>query len=116
MKILVTINEKDVAPRFDLTNEVIIAESVDGKIVSKPRSILLSRSSAEELCGLILKENITLVVCGGIEESHYKYLTWKNVEVVDSVIGPYAEAMRMANKETLVAGAILPGAVKQNEG
>ncbi|MDW7771794.1 MAG: NifB/NifX family molybdenum-iron cluster-binding protein [Desulfobulbaceae bacterium] len=110
MKILVTVSGEDVSSRFDLTSEVMIAEIIDGQIKGKPRTILLGRPSAEELSGLILKENISVVICGAIEENHYRYLSWKNIKVLDSVIGPCLEAIRMAAENSLSPGDILPGA------
>jgi predicted Fe-Mo cluster-binding NifX family protein len=110
MKILVTVSGEDVSCRFDLTSEVMIAEIMDGRIVGKPRTILLGRASAEELSGLVLKENVSTVVCGAIEENHYRYLTWKNVRVLDSVIGPYREVLGKAARNTLSRGDILSGA------
>jgi len=107
MKILATIWGDDVAARFDLTTEVVIVESENGNLVSKPRTILLPRPSAEELCGLILKEDISIVICGGIEESHYEYLLWKKVKVLDGVIGAHRQAVQLAASGELKAGAIL---------
>ena len=77
------------------------------------RTLLLTRPSAEELCSLIMKENIDIVICGGIEEKHLKYLTWKKITVIHSVIGPYAEALNMAIDDTLEDGCILSGAINR---
>lgn len=107
MKIIIPIIENYIAPRFDLAAEVIIAECSEGKVDGKPRTILLSRSSADELCGLIIKEAASLVICGGIEEGHYKYLTWKKVSVLDSVVGTFSEALTLACRNKLVSGQIL---------
>ena len=64
------------APRFDLTREVLIAENKGEKI----RTVILPRPSAEELCSFILTENVNIVVCGGIEETYYQYLLWKKLK------------------------------------
>ncbi len=108
MKILLTIQKRNIAPRFDLTTEVLIALCVDQHILGTPRTILMTRPSSEELCALIIKEGVNTVICGGIEESHLKYLTWKNIQVIDSVIGPYSEALKAVNKGTLRPSIILP--------
>ncbi len=113
MKILITIRENNVAPRFDLTSEVLIALCENQEILGTPRTMLMNRPSAEDLCALIIKEGISTVICGGIEESHLKYLSWKKIQVVDSVIGPYSEALNAANAGFLKAGTILPGAKKR---
>ena len=108
MKILITIHLNSVAQRFDLASEVIIADQ-EG-LSNEPRTIIMSRPSAEELCNLIIKENIGVVICGGIEERHYKFLTWKKISVLDSVIGDYNQALVLAGNGKLSAGAILSSA------
>jgi len=106
MKILITLRDNDIAPRFDLTTEVLIVET-NGKETSKPRNILLPGPSADELCSLIIKEGISLVICGGIEEAHFQYLIWKKITVIDKVIGPAAEALPLAKAGLLATGSIL---------
>lgn len=110
MKILITVRGDFVAPRFDQTAEVIIAACYDHQLLEEPRSIILSEFSAEKMCDLVLKENVSVVVCGAIEEKHYQFLTWKKIVVIDSVIGPYKDAMELAVTNALVAGSILQGA------
>ena len=107
MKILITVTGDDVAPRFDLTTEVLVANAENGQLYGKTRNLLLPRPSTEELCGLILKENVTVVVCGGIEEEHYNYLQWKKVDVIDGIIGPSAIALKLSLTGKLKSGAIL---------
>ena len=115
MKILITIRKNSVAPRFDLTTEALIALCEDRQILGKPRTILMTRPSAEELCALIIKENINTVICNGIEESHLQYLTWKKMRVIDSVVGPYTEALKAVTGGFLQSGTILPGAKQRGE-
>lgn len=116
MKILITVHRDDVAPRFDLANEVILARAVDGKMEGEPRTILMPAASDEALCGLIIKEDVSVVVCGGIEEVHHEYLAWKKVRVIDGVIGPYRKALELAARGGLEPGTILPGAVAEEVG
>ena len=104
MKILITVQKDNVAPRFDLT----LCE--DQCILGKPRTILMTRPSAEELCSLIIKEGINVVICGGIEESHLQYLAWKKIRVVDSIVGPCSEVLVAESAGFLSSGMILPGA------
>jgi hypothetical protein len=109
MKIMITISGDFVSPRFDLSSEVIIASCYDRQLLEEPRSIILSDVSAEKLCDLALKENVATVICGGIEELHYQFLTWRKITVIDAVIGPYADVLQLAINNTLKPGAILPG-------
>ena len=106
-KFLITLRENDVAPRFDLTTEVLIAAlGVDGP-VEEDKTIVLAHASPEDLCQLILNEDIDVVICGGIEEQFFEYLEWKKVQVLDSVMGPWDRALERVKKEDLKAGAIL---------
>ncbi len=116
MKILITIQLNSVARRFDLASEVLIADHDGEKTIGRPRTIIMSRPSAEELCNLIIKENIDTVVCGGIEERHYKFLTWKKVTVLDSIIGDYAVALDLAGTGLLAAGSILASSPDDGNG
>lgn len=107
MRILLTLQGEVVAPRFDLANEILIARGERGELVEPPREILLPGPSGEELCGLVVKEGITHLVCGGIEDEHYQYLIWKGVVVLDRVIGPGLLALRLVLDDKLEAGMVL---------
>jgi len=82
-KVLVVVQDRYVAPRFDLALEVVVAQNDADSV----RTLILAQNSAEKLCHLILENGINDVVCGGIEEEHHQYLTWKKVKVIDNVIG-----------------------------
>jgi len=106
-KILIPLYGNDVAPRFDLTTEVVIAVSDESAENRDEKTVVLSQASAEKLCHLILTENVDLVICNGIEEEYYQYLTWKRVQVFDSVIGPYESVLERFYSGSLQAGDIL---------
>jgi predicted Fe-Mo cluster-binding NifX family protein len=112
-RLLITIWRDQVAPRFDLTSEVLIA-TVDstGKVLHS-KTVVLPTVSAEDLCHMILTDGITTVICGGIEEEYFQYLTWKKVNVIDSVIAPYDLALEFARGGRLEPGAILSGEASQ---
>ena len=106
-KILITLFNNDVAPRFDLTTEVLISSIGEDGSVDENKTIVLARESTEDLCQLILNEEINVVICGGIEEEFFEYLTWKRVKVLDSVMGPWERALDRFRVGRLEAGAIL---------
>lgn len=108
MKIMITTRGDYVSPRFDLSPEVIIATYYDRQLLEEPRSIIISDVSAEILCELALQENIATVICGGIEEQYYQFLTWKKIKVIDGVVGPHDAILRLAVNNTLQPGIILP--------
>ncbi|TKB24400.1 hypothetical protein FCL47_18115 [Desulfopila sp. IMCC35006] len=107
MKIMMTTRGDYISPRFDMSAEVIIATCYDRQLLEEPHSLVLSEMSAELLCDLVLKENIGVVVCGGIEEEHYQFLIWKKIMVFDAVIGPHAEVLRLVMDNSLKPGAML---------
>lgn len=109
MKIMVTVRGDFVSPRFDMSSEVIIATCYDGKMLEEPRSLILSDVSAEVICDLGIREGVSMVICGGIEEQHYQFFTWKNITVYDGVIGPHAAVLEMALRDALEPGIILSG-------
>ena len=112
-KLLITIWRDQVAARFDLTSEVLVATVDSTGEVLTSKTVVLPTVSAEDLCHMVLTEGITTVVCGGIEEEYFQYLTWKKVTVIDSVIGPYDRALEFARGGRLEPGAILSGHASQ---
>jgi predicted Fe-Mo cluster-binding NifX family protein len=108
MKILITAQGDFVAQRFDLTAEVVIAIVEDGELVGKLRTIIMDRPSAEDLCNMIMEENVAKVICGGIEDRHYQFLTWKKILVIDFVIGDYESVLKKAMAGELHPGDLLP--------
>jgi predicted Fe-Mo cluster-binding NifX family protein len=107
-KILITAQGDFVAQRFDLAAEVVIAIVENGELKSVPRAIIMDRPSAEDLCNMIMEENIDLVICGGIEERHYQFLTWKKIRIIDFVIGDYESALKKVIGGELKPGELLP--------
>ena len=105
-RVLIPLSGSDVAPRFDLATEVLVA-SLGERGVDDQRTIVLSRASADELCRLVLAENVRTVVCGAIEDEYYQYLVWKKVRVLDWVIGPYERALAGLRDNRLQAGDVL---------
>ena len=106
-KILVTLQGEDVAPRFDTCREVLIAVEGQGSTRHDLETVVLPGESAEDLCSLILREQIDTVICGGIEEEYFQFLVWKRVNVVDFVVGPWSRALDSAADGTLKSGDVL---------
>lgn len=100
--VLLVAQDGYVAPRFDMALEAMLATEAEGV----RQSLILPQSSAEELCHLIMKESVQEVVCGGIEDEFFQYLTWKKVRVLDNVIGPVDWALERWKAGKLQAGDI----------
>lgn len=105
-KLLIPIQGDFVAQRFDLACEIIIVHYDENSIIDKPKTIIMDRASDEELCQMIVEENITHVVCGGIEEQHYNFLIWKKITILDSVICGWQMAI-----DKMIAGKLQQGAI-----
>lgn len=106
-KILIPLYEDDVAPRFDLATEVLIVNEPGDDGTADKRMVVLPRASAEQLCHLIITENIQTVICSGIEDDYYQYLTWKRIDVIDSVVGSSNSALKRYLEGALKPGDIL---------
>ena len=89
-KVLIPLFNDYVAPRFDLATEVLIIEA--GR-EEEEKIVMLPNASAEQLCHMILTEQIEVLICGGIEEEYYQYLKWKKIDVQDSVVGTWKSAL-----------------------
>ena len=103
-KILIPLYEDDIAPRFDLATEALIVTGLDHPGSIRKKMVVLPCASAEKLCQLIISEGVRTVVCSAIEDDYYQYLTWKKIDVLDSVIGSSQAAI-----DRLVAGNLNPG-------
>lgn len=106
-KILITIRKSNIAPRFDLTTEVLITTLGDEGNVEDEKTVVLPSASPEELCHLVLAEKVGTIICNGIEEEYYQYLNWKKVNVLDSVMGPWTRALEKYRRGKLTSGSIL---------
>lgn len=99
-KILIPLLDDDIAPRFDLVQEVaIVVRDRDQKVLER-KILVLAEASAESLCQLILNEKIDTVICCGIEDEYYQYLTWKKVKVLDHLTGSFEAAIAHAGKNS----------------
>ncbi|NDV27066.1 dinitrogenase iron-molybdenum cofactor biosynthesis protein [Desulfovibrio sp. JC010] len=102
-KIMIPLHNDEVAPRFDLATDVLLAKfRSDGE--TSERIIVLPQASADDLCALATSDNTDAVVCGGIDDEHYQYLKWKGIEVLDDVIGPVKKVMQAYKDNKLARG------------
>lgn len=106
-RILIPLYGNDVAPRFDLATEVVLISLDNNSKSQEEKIVVLSQASAEQLCHLIMTAGVDVVICSGIEEEYYQYLTWKKVQVVDSVIGPWQAVLERFSKHGLKPGDII---------
>lgn len=105
-RVLIPLHRDDVAPRFDVAIEVLLADvDEDGNVLGS-KIYFLAGASAEGLCDFILDNDVAAVVTNGIAEEYYHFLRWKRIEVVDGIIGPAEEALRR-----YLSGDLLPGDV-----
>lgn len=105
-RVLIPLFKDEVAPRFDLASEALIAVVEPDGTVSTD-DILLPHASPDGMCDLILNKDVDVVICGGIEEEYYHYLRWKRVEVLDNVAAKATDALARFAAGSLRAGDIL---------
>ncbi|WP_027192631.1 NifB/NifX family molybdenum-iron cluster-binding protein [Fundidesulfovibrio putealis] len=111
LRVLIPLFKDEVAPRFDLAAEALLADVIqdgDGDVGEiKTEDFLLPHPSADGLCDLILRKDVDVLICGGIEEEYYHYLRWKRVEVLDNVAGPARDVLERYAQGALQSGDIL---------
>jgi predicted Fe-Mo cluster-binding NifX family protein len=101
---MIPLHNDEVAPRFDLAKDVLLAEfRAEGEV--DERIIVLPQASADDLCALATSHNTDAVICGGVDDEHYQYLKWKGIEVFDDVIGPVKAVMQGYKDGKLFSGA-----------
>ncbi|MBN2141520.1 MAG: dinitrogenase iron-molybdenum cofactor biosynthesis protein [Desulfovibrionaceae bacterium] len=104
---MIPLSGEEIAPRFDLATEVRVVQlDISGKapLVLDDKVVVLPQASAEVLCRLVLSEAVNSVICAGIDEEYYQFLTWKKVRVLDDVVGPADSALAALLAGTLSAG------------
>jgi len=106
-KLSIPVFQENIAPRFDMATEVFIILLSEDMTLEEKKTIVMPRSSADELCHLMLLENITTLICGAIENECYQFLKWKKIEIFDSIIGTWSDAFDRWKKNILNSGDIL---------
>jgi len=106
-RVLLTLQDENVAPRFDLATEVLVAELEPDGTVRSQRTVVLPEASAEALCHLVVADGIDELICGAIEEEYHQYLTWKKVRIIDSVVARWEDALARHRSNELAEGDVL---------
>lgn len=106
-RIFIPLHQEEVAPRFDLSTEVLKAECGEDGLILNEKVLILPGPSAERICHMVMTEQARTVICGGIDQEVYDYLIWKSVNVIDNVIGPGALVLRSFLSGRLQAGNVV---------
>lgn len=103
---LITLCRDEIAPRFDMTAEALVVplDPPGTEAGEEFQHLVLAHASNEELCDVITRSGVSVVVCGGIEEDYYHYLRWKRIDVICNVMGRFEDVLR-----ELAAGRLGPG-------
>ena len=106
-KICIPLYRDEVHPRFDLALEAMfVSLDSEGKEAER-KTVVFAHASADDLCDVILRENVSTLICGAVEEEYYHYLRWKRVDVLDCVAARAEEALRGYLAGVLRSGDIL---------
>ncbi len=103
-KLVIPLFGDEVAPRFDLSKEILIVDFDDKGLPVKERIVVLPHAGSENLCHLILTENADGIITGGIEDEYCQYLTWKRIHVFDSVGGQKDAVLKAYQEKRLDSG------------
>ncbi len=106
-RVMIPVYKDEVAPRFDLSTEVMIALISGENTVEEQKTIILPRSSPEDLCHRILSENVSILICGAIEDEYYQFLKWKKMSIFDNISGKWEIVFRRFLDQSLKSGDML---------
>ncbi len=114
-RIIIPLYKDEVAPRFDLATEVMIAIVTGKGEIEEKKNIVLPRSSPEDLCHRILSEDITVLICGAIEDEFYQFLKWKKLVIFDNIAGKWETAFSCFLKNSLSSGDFMGRRIVEGE-
>ena len=103
-RVLIPLWNEDVAPRFDLAQEALVALLGENGEIAEKQIIVLPQASAEGLCDFIIRERVDMVVCCAVDEECYQYLTWKKIKIFESVGGSAADVLERVRDGSLQSG------------
>ena len=106
-RVMIPLYKDEVAPRFDLAKEVMMAIVLKDNKVEEQKTIVLPRSSPEDLCHQILLENISTLICGAIQDEYYQFLKWKKLLIFDNVSGKWEDVFNRFLDGSLNGGDLL---------
>jgi len=92
-----------VAPRFDLTPEILIFDATHSK--KEPIEILdVSQMPSEKIVNMLVDRKVAVIISGGIQEKFQKAFLSSNIEVIWGVVGEIHDVFQAYMK-----GALHPG-------
>ena len=110
-KLLIPLYGGEVAPRFDLSTEILVVACTPRGNVEQEKVLILPGPSSERICQMAMTEQVNTILCGGIEQEVYEYLTWKKIEVIDNLIGIAADVLQRYLAGHLRSGEVVTSGV-----
>jgi predicted Fe-Mo cluster-binding NifX family protein len=93
MRIAIATYGEMISPRFDCASTLRVLE-YSGNGQSDRREELLQLTEGDDHAGLLLRQGVTALLCGGIRRCDYQRLTAAGVEVVAGQFGPWLDVFR----------------------
>jgi len=107
MKIAIPVVNERVAPRFGISNTLLIVTEENGEILSR-KTISFAEMSPFEKIRYIKNNEIKVLICLGIEMTLYNYLNAFGVQVIPGIYGYVEEILKLYLTGDLISGP-LPG-------
>jgi len=98
LKVALTVWEGRISPVFDVFREALLLDVVDGRVVSRERSVAPESDPVRKVRHLA-ELGVDVLVCGAISETVSRELTSKGVRVLGFVAGDVDDVV-----EAFVAG------------
>jgi predicted Fe-Mo cluster-binding NifX family protein len=92
-KIAVAVYQDRISSRLDCSENILLLTFVQGKIVGRQQMRLLYSDPMDRI-RLLVREEVQLVICGGITRTYASMLHDANIEVIPWVQGRVDEVLR----------------------
>lgn len=101
MNIAIPVYEGRVMPRFGCTRQLVIARIEDGQIAEQ-KQISLTNELFRELPTILIREQVTLMICGGIHPRFQHLLHQQQIEVLWGIRGEWSQVVQAYLEGTLL--------------
>ncbi len=92
MRIAIATYGEMISPRFDCASTLRVLEWVDDPAERREERLLLNDGCCH--AEMLLRQNISALLCGGIRRCDYHRLSAAGIEVVAGHFGPYLDVFR----------------------
>ena len=104
MKVAIPHHGEDVTPDFEYAGGITIYEIHKNRVVAQTDFTLRSREKLDRV-RLLRDQDVSVLICSGIQAAHEDLLTASGIQVISWVSGKANEVLHLFLENTLVPGS-----------